>query len=139
MFHEGTIFGCLAGRTAGETATSSWVSPQEHEHGVGDPQHPSGNGSGGVQQHLPLAAAVSDNARLGRRREILFSQWQPSQRQKPNGVIVPNSTATIVTQATHCRNENGFTDGIISSITRRVNNLFVVENQKCGEGWSCRR
>ena len=55
---------------------------------------------------------------------MLCSQWQSSHRQNPNGAAVPNSTATAVTQATHCRNECSFIDNIISSLRRFVNNIF---------------
>ena len=61
---------------------------------------------------------------------MLFSQWQSSHRQTPSGTTALNSTATIVTQATHCRNKLGlivsftFILPIISSRRRQSNNIL---------------
>jgi len=63
-------------------------------------------------------------------REIWFSQRQPSHQQNPNGTAILQSTATIATQATHCRNESNFTGGIVSSTMRGVNMTFRAGNQK---------
>lgn len=103
-FKKGETFDCFAGKTvAGTKATSFFVPSQVHEHGTPDePQQPSsGIGSGDVQQHFFSATAECVN-----NREILFLQLQPSHKQTPNGAAVLNITATIATQATHCRNEN---------------------------------
>ena len=56
---------------------------------------------------------------------MLFSQWQPSHRQTPNGAAMLKSMATIVAQATHCRNESNSISSIISSAACEVNKYFL--------------
>jgi hypothetical protein len=81
------------------------------------------------QQHVSFFAVDTIAVKSGSNRETWFAQRQPPHQQSPAGAAVLKSTATIATQATHCRNENNLITLIISSPVGGVNNV-LRENRK---------
>jgi len=105
-FHVGLMFGLLTSKTAFGTSDSPSRWSHLQWHGVFGNPHVSSleSDSGGVQQDFPASTAWH-----GGNGESLCSQGLHSCRQWANGPAMLNNTAITTTQATSCRNENGFT------------------------------